>query len=129
MDATVSLDDARKRARFNGPTWYYDEEGDCIEFVTSDERFYAERKDQWVTAYYSFKTGELVGSMIKDVTLLLQQNPGFAGIELHEGRVSLSHLYRLSGWTCSKQSAEVEQVYRQLIKCAEDSKAQVELAC
>jgi hypothetical protein len=128
MKCTVGLNEARSRATFGGPTWYYDEDGDCIEFITSPDRFYAERKDDWVTAYYSYETQELVGSMIKDVSKLLMEWPGFSGIEVCEGKVRLSHLYRLSGWSCARHDQAAATMYNALISKAEQSDARIELA-
>src|SRR5262245_23016820 len=87
-------------AKFTKPTWYVDPDGDCIEFVISGDRFYGKRNDEWVTAYYSYRTNELVGSQIKGVKQLLKLFPNFESIEIQDGKVRLSHLYRAAGWSC-----------------------------
>jgi hypothetical protein len=127
MECAMTMEDSLRRARFSGPTWYYDEDGDCIEFVSASDRFYAERKDEWVSAYYSYETGQLVGSMIKDVSKLVDSFPGFRNIEVRDGRVRLSHLYQLSGWTCQRKDGENAEVYARLIETAEKSAAEVTL--
>lgn len=115
-------------AAFDGPTWYHDEDGDCIEFITSGDRFYGERKDDWVTAYYSYESNELIGSQIKGISLLLgEEQPGFVRIEIRDGKVRLSHLYRASGWTFEHQSLEDAAVYNQLIELADEANAEIEL--
>ena len=72
------------------PTATYDPDGDCIEFLTSPDPFYAERIDDLVTVYYSQETNEVIGSLIKGVSEFLRgrsatharfphRNPGWSG--------------------------------------------------
>lgn len=46
------------------PVAYYDRDGDCIEFLASDDSFRAERVDDRLTVYYSRETGEVIGSLL-----------------------------------------------------------------
>jgi hypothetical protein len=46
------------------PIAHHDPDGDCIEFIASDESYYAQRLDSLVTVYIGRETGEIVGSFI-----------------------------------------------------------------
>jgi hypothetical protein len=78
------------------PAVFYNEDGDCIEFLISTEGFYAERVDKLLTVFYGRESGEIVGSLIKGVKRFIaemaQSGPGFA-IDVQDGRVRLSHLF------------------------------------
>lgn len=59
------------------PAAYYDPDGDCIEFLFSNEPFFARRLDGWVTVYHSESSDEIVGGLIKGVEKnLLKRFPG-----------------------------------------------------
>ncbi len=79
------------------PVATYDEDGDCMEFLTSNETFYAKRIDDLVTVYYSQETDEIIGSLIKGVSTYINKlrktMPGFI-VEIHEGSNMLSHLFQ-----------------------------------
>jgi hypothetical protein len=49
------------------PEAVYIPEGDCIEFVVAPDDHFARRIDGLVTVYYSRKTGNIVGALIKGV--------------------------------------------------------------
>ncbi len=106
------------------PTATYDPDGDCIEFLISDDDFYAERLDGLVTVYYSRETNEIVGSLIKGVSAfckrILKHCPGFA-IEVRDGPVYLSLLFRAQLWTESYADTIKVKTYRKLIEVAEQS--------
>ena len=81
-----------------GPRAYFIEEGDCIEFLFSDESYHAVRLDSLLTVYYGYDSGELVGSLIKGVSKFIKSNikahPALV-IDFEDGNVSLSHLFYL----------------------------------
>src|SRR4051812_37562252 len=81
-----------------GATSYYDPDGDCFEFVASDESYRAERLDSLVTVYIGRETKEVVGAMIKGVSKFvretLQHYPGFK-IMIRDGKVELKFLFTL----------------------------------
>lgn len=112
------------------PTAYYDADGDCVEFLARPDPFYAERVDDLVTVYYSQDTNEVVGSLIKGIGRFCQKAmkkiPGFK-VEIHGGRVKLSHLFRAKLWT-SEESIDTlpTLTYQALIKVAEESDAETE---
>src|SRR3989442_14911970 len=83
------------------PTATYDPDGDCIEFLTKPDPFYEERIDDLVTVYYSQKTGEVIGSLLKSVSKLAkrlaERLPGFM-ITIEDGRIRLEHLFLAVIW-------------------------------
>ena len=113
------------------PTATYDPDGDCIEFFFKPDNFYAERIDDLVTVYYSQESNEIVGSLIKGVSVfcqkVLEKIPGFK-IEIHDGRVSLGHIFRARLWTSQSDITDmVVMTYRKLIKVAEETHAEATL--
>src|SRR5262249_26393657 len=116
---------AKPAERFE-PNAYYDSDGDCIEFVTKPDSFYAERVDDLVTVYYSHETGELMGSLIKGVSKfckeMLQKNPGLQ-IEIEDRGVRLVHIFRAKLWSSdpSGDNRIAGLIYKKLIEVAEES--------
>lgn len=108
------------------PSAYYDVDGDCIEFVATNEAYKAERLDKWVTVFRGRHTGEIVGSLIKNVRELLSLNPGLA-IEIRSGPVRLAHLLLAPKFTATTEMAV--RTYRQIIEQAEISKVEADLQC
>ena len=86
---------AKPAAQFR-QTAVYEPDGDCIEFLTNPDPFYAERVDELVTVYYSQETGEVIGSLIKGVSRfckeLSEKLPGFR-IVVEDGPIRLEHLF------------------------------------
>jgi len=112
------------------PTATYDPDGDCIEFLTSPEPFYAERVDGLVTVYYGQESREVIGSLIKGVARfckkLLDEKPAFR-IVITDGRVRLSHLFLAHLMTSEHSTENVHTItYRKLIKAADAASAEVE---
>jgi hypothetical protein len=103
------LEVAQPREGSFEPVAYYDPDGDCVEFFAKPDPFYAERIDKWVTVYYSHETHEIVGSLVKGVSALLQKIkdrcPGF-GISVRDGRVRVDHLFLANLW-CQEPGQEV----------------------
>ncbi len=113
------------------PTATYDEDGDCIEFLASNDPFYAERIDDLVTVYYSEETNEIIGSLIKGVSKFVKDLdanlPGWV-IEVIDGRVQLVHIFRAHVWQSKPERESLRGVtYRKLTKLAEDSRVEAEL--
>src|SRR5690606_15944876 len=83
------------------PRAYYDEDGDCIEFLFSDESYYAERMDCLLTVYYGRDSREVVGSLIKGVRRFIgevrEHAPGFK-VEFRDGKVRLKHIFTAGLW-------------------------------
>jgi hypothetical protein len=115
---------ARPAEQFR-PTATYDPDGDCIEFLTKPDPFYAERVDDLVTVYYSQETGDVVGSLIKGAGRFCaeytKKTPGFL-IVIHDGRVRLEHLFLARLWSSAQDPQAIHTlVYRKLIDAAKDT--------
>lgn len=110
------------------PSATYDADGDCIEFLIAPEPFYGERIDDLVTVYCSQESKEIIGSLIKGVHAFLKKHPGLK-IEIQDGRVRLVHLLRASYWNKQDPGQIESRTYQKLIKVAEESDVQAELAC
>jgi hypothetical protein len=117
------------------PSVHYNAPGDCIEFIASPDRFYAERIDRRVTVYYRKKDNEIMGALLKGVRGLLDQMnekcPGFA-FEIIDHKVRLGLLLRAGLWTSdmdlkSVQRTRYKKVYEELIETAERVGAEAEL--
>src|SRR5436190_23109222 len=106
------------------PTAVYDADGDCIEFLSSPEPFYAERVDELVTVYYSQETNEIIGSLIKGASKfcndILKRLPGFR-LEVIDRNVRLEHIFLAKLWSTEHDSAGLATItYRKLIQVAEE---------
>jgi hypothetical protein len=115
---------AQSAERFT-PRADYDEDGDCIEFLTRPDPFYAERIDDLVTVYYSQITDEVIGSFIKGVSVfcevLKDKLPGFL-ISIQDGRIQLQHLFLARMWMQESPKVGIAAVtYKKLAQIAEES--------
>ncbi len=114
------------------PQVHYDRDGDCIEFLTSDDPFYGERIDSLVTVYYSEETKQIVGSLIKGVKHFIQdiikKVPGFR-IEVEDGRIRLEHIFTARLWYVDpqKECPGIVLTYRKLRDVAEKVAAEADL--
>src|SRR6266567_2943029 len=105
------------------PTAYYDADGDCIEFLAKPDPFREERVDDIVTVYYSQKTDEVIGSLIKGVSKLTRrlrrELPGFL-IAIEDGRIRLEHLFLARMWLQAGESQTIQSLtYKKLAEIAE----------
>jgi hypothetical protein len=113
------------------PLVTYDADGDCIEFLTSDQSFYAEQVDPLVTVYYDRETGEVIGSLIKGISRflreVLERAPGFK-IEIQDGRIKLEHLLTARLWSAAADPKGTWVLtYQKLRAVAERSHAEAEV--
>lgn len=111
------------------PTASYDADGDCIEFLAKPDPFYGERIDDLVTVYYSQRTGEVIGSFIKDVSnlarKLAERLPGFL-ITIEDGRIRLEHLFLAGMWLQESEPQEMRILaYKKLAEIAERTSVDV----
>jgi hypothetical protein len=105
------------------PLAVYDPDGDCIEFLISNESYRAERFDCLVTIYYGRESGKIVGSLIKGVKTfirdVLKKSPGFK-IEIHDSKLKLVHLFTARMWACADDPGGTEvRIYKTLRDAAE----------
>lgn len=112
------------------PHVYYDRDGDCIEFLVTNEPFYGERIDSLVTVYYGEQSHDIVGSLIKGVQRFIRQVtekvPGFK-IEVQDGRIRLEHLFTARLWHGEPPSPQIVLTYKKLRDVAERVDAAAEL--
>jgi len=111
-------------------TAVYDPDGDCIEFLSKPEPFYAERIDDLVTVYHSQATHEIIGSLIKGASRfcneILKRLPGFR-IEVIDGTVRLEHIFLAKLWSAEHDPSDFATItYRKLIKVAEETGVELE---
>ncbi|MBM3881691.1 MAG: hypothetical protein FJ387_18525 [Verrucomicrobia bacterium] len=111
------------------PSAYYDADGDCIEFLAKPDPFYEERVDDLVTVYYSQKTGEVIGSLLKGVSKLArrlaQKLPGFL-ITIQDGRIRLEHLFLAGMWLQKSEPQAIDLLaYKKLAEIAERTSVDV----
>lgn len=107
------------------PTAVYDPDGDCIEFLSKPEPFYAERIDDLVSVYYSQETREVIGSLIKGASgfcnEILKRLPGFR-IEVIDRDVRLEHIFLAKLWSAEHDPSDLATItYRKLIKVAKET--------
>lgn len=100
------------------PCAYYDRDGDCLEFLFSNEPYRGKRLDHWVTVYYDRETDDIVGGLVKDINRLMQDYPGL-DIEIAERRVKVALILRAPAW--KEKDAIVKKTYRDVIRRAEDA--------
>ncbi len=111
------------------PEATYDADGDCIEFLAKPDPFYEERIDDLVTVYYSQKTNEVIGSMVKGVSKLAkrlaEKLPGFA-ITIEDGRIRLEHLFLAGIWLQEGKPPAIRILaYKKLAEIAERASVDV----
>ena len=114
------------------PMATYIPEGDCIEAVITPDDYHARRLDGLVTVYYSRRTGQIAGAMIKGVLAfcrkMAEKHPGFK-IELEGGAVKLEYIFLLRLWSEPRTLADVAVVrtYRDLIQAVEEESLEADL--
>ncbi len=113
------------------PRAFYNKDGDCIEFLLSNESFRCERVDKMLTVYYGRDSGEIVGSLVKGVRRfigeMLKSSPGFA-IEVEDEQMKLAHLFTAEMWTRGEQ-VTVRKYYKALRDTAERHQVRVHVPC
>ena len=113
------------------PTATYDADGDCIEFLSKPDSFYAERVDDLVTVYYSQETGEIVGSLVKGIGRFCRDfsksNPGFK-IVIEGGHVKMEHIFLARLWSSTQDRHTLQTLtYEKLIEVSGETEVEGEL--
>jgi hypothetical protein len=111
------------------PTATYDPDGDCIEFLFQADDYHAERIDDVVTVYYGRTSGELIGSVIKNLSELKRKHPAAFAISVQDGQVRLRHLFVAAAAMVGELEISSAHllVYRKLIQVAEETNATAQL--
>jgi hypothetical protein len=109
----------------------YDPDGDCIEFLTSDEGYRAERIDSLLTVYHGRKSGEIIGALLTGVSRfikdIIRHSPGFL-IEIEDGRIKMEHLFTARLWSSEADRQETwVHAYKKLRGVAERHHAELQL--
>lgn len=119
---------ARQVTRGRLPSWRYDPEGDCAEFLFLGDDFYAERVDSFVTVYYSRRTKQLIGSLIKGLRRHISKEAPGLRIEIQDGKIKLTHILRSKLWSSDLEpKSEKAIIYQKLIQKAEETEAEAAL--
>lgn len=113
------------------PNAFFNQDGDFIEFVASDESYFAERVDSRLTVFYGQESSELVGAMIKGVSCIVRDFsktlPNFR-LEVIDGRMHLSALISATMWATSDDKAPVRGVlYKKVRRVAEQNDVSVDI--
>lgn len=111
------------------PIAYLNSDGDCFEFIATDETFRAERLDSLITVYIGRESNEVVGCLIKGVSNYVQEvldkYPSFK-VEIHDGRVKLHCLFTLRLCEAYRDpDGKKVTVYKKLRDVAERTKAEI----
>jgi hypothetical protein len=109
------------------PAARYDPDGDCIEFLAVAESYYGERIDDLVTVFYSHRTGEIVGSLIKGVKSHLRKYPNLV-VSVDDGKIRIDHLLISKAMAGKPLESVAIRTYQRLVKVAEETNAVAEVA-
>jgi len=102
------------------PLSYLDKKNDCLEILFADDAYNGERIDGRVTIYRSIETRELVGVLIKGLSIwvsrILQHFPGVS-IDLQAGKFKFGLFFQLEQFVST--DPHLQLVYKQLYAEAE----------
>ncbi len=108
----------------------YDSDGDSIEFIAKPDAYYGRRVDGLLTVYYSLNDDEIVGGLIKGVSIVLkkisQNFPGFK-VSVVDGKIKLEYLFLSNLWASNPDQPIIIREYKRLADMAEET--QVETEC
>jgi len=86
---------------------YYSKIGDFLSFCWAPEnRFYTRRVDEFLTCYFSERTGKVVGCKIKGIRYLMEQTKEF--MKNHRGRPTVKGI-TVVGRGLSQRPAEITE--------------------
>lgn len=110
------------------PLAFYNDEGDCIEFLFSSESYYGERVDDLLTVYQGRDSGQIIGALIKGVKRFVrhftQTAPGFL-IEIQDHKVRLGCLVTAGMWRVGDEL--IVKKYKLIRDKAEEMGVEVEM--
>ena len=113
------------------PFVFNNTDGDCIEFFVSDDNYYGERIDDYLTVYHSQETAEIVGFVIKNVKRMfdrLSQQRSAMEFVIDDGKVQLRSLFVLMFAHEKNNTAQegkrdlIVREYRKVVEIAETNK-------
>lgn len=108
-----------------------DPDGDCFEFIATNETYRAERLDSLVTVYVGRESHEVVGCQIKGVSKYVQEvletYPSFT-VEIRDGKVRLECLFTLRLCEAYRDPDGTKvRVYKKLLDVAGRAKVEIDL--
>lgn len=113
------------------PFAFYNTDGDCIEFFVSQDDYFAERIDDYLTLYLDMDTEQIVGFVVKNVKRILDRlsrQRRMMAFVIDDGRVQLRSLF-VSLFAHENTDAEQEvtrdlivRKYQKVIEIAETNK-------
>lgn len=113
------------------PLANYDARYDSLEFIASDENFYGQDIDEFVTVYFGQETNEVVGVLFKKLRKhlkeFLQTSPGLR-TEIHDHRIKVEHLFTATIWSSIGGSDEARILtYKKLRELARANDVEAEI--
>jgi hypothetical protein len=114
------------------PAATYIPAGDCIEFVWAPDDYRALRLDGLVTVYYSRKTNQVVGGLIKGVRAfcekIKEKCPGFR-LSIAVKPTSLEYIFLAQMWTepPTPKDETITRTYEELIAAAKQQPVNVDI--
>ncbi|MDR2707028.1 MAG: hypothetical protein LBC02_14740 [Planctomycetaceae bacterium] len=109
------------------PFVFYNKEGDCFEFYVSQNSYYSERIDDYLTVFLDMETNEIVGFMIKNVKRIVEMASSSKtawSFIVDDGEVRLNALFVmiLSNDRSHENKEILVREYKKVIEIAETNK-------
>ncbi len=118
------------------PFVFHNTAGDCIEFFVSQEDYFAERIDDYLTLYLDMDTEEIVGFVIKNVKRILDRlasNKTATAFVIDDGKIRLRSLFFSLFSPDKSEDPGHELIVREYAKVAKVAESyqldKVEMAC
>ena len=112
------------------PRSFYNNDGDCIELLFSEEGYRAERLDDLITVYYGRESGNPAGALIKGVKAFIREvvelQPG-SRVDFTGGSVKIEYILTAGLWSHGNEERDIIEVYLCLRKVADSHNLVVEL--
>jgi hypothetical protein len=113
------------------PMAHYDRETDSLEFLVTNESYYAECIDGLVTIYSGQESGDVVGLLFKKISKFckdfLKHAPGFK-TEIQDDRIKVEHLFTAKIWATADDQNDARMItYRKLRKVAEENDVEADI--
>jgi hypothetical protein len=108
------------------PFVFYNKAGDCIEFYVSQNDYYAERIDDYLTLFLDMDTDEIVGFMVKNIKQILNKIDTSKlawSFIVNDDEVQLGVLFTaifLSDKKTSDRDEVLVREYKKVVKVAEN---------
>ncbi len=120
------------------PFAFHNKEGDCIEFFVSQDDYFSDRVDDYLTLYRDMDTERIVGFVIKNVKRItdrLSKQKSAMAFVIDDGKANLRCLFTAlfaneNPDADQEKRALIVREYRNVVEIAESNELdEVELAC